>query len=79
MKNKINTLLVFLWMGLTVVAQTPQHVVQNDKEQKNFWESSNTIILGVVFIVVLVVARGWSKRIHKRRDEIINKDKDQKK
>lgn len=77
MKNKINTLLIFLWMGLTVVAQTPQHVKQNDKEQTNFWESNTAMIIGVVLILALIIARGWSKRIHKRRDEIVNKEKEE--
>ena len=79
MKNRIFTLLAFLWMGLTIIAQTPQGVVQQDKEQKNLWDSTNAIIIAVVLIFVLIVARGWSKRIHKRRDEIIKKEKDQNK
>ncbi|HLV42116.1 MAG TPA: hypothetical protein VKY37_07550 [Brumimicrobium sp.] len=76
MKNKIYTFLIFMWMGLTIIAQTPQGVVQNDKEQKNFWESNTAMIIGGLLILILIIARGWSKRIHKRRDEIIKKKKE---
>jgi predicted transcriptional regulator len=78
MKNKLKTLLVFLWIGLTIVAQTPQGVIQNDKEQVNFWESNTAMIIGGVVILTLIIARTWSKRIHKRRDEIINDEKEEK-
>jgi low affinity Fe/Cu permease len=79
MKNKLKTLFVFLWMGLTIIAQTPQGVVQNDKEQVNFWESNTAMIIGGIVILVLIIARTWSKRIHKKRDEIIRKEKDEEK
>jgi len=79
MKNRINTLLIFLWMSLTVVAQTPQHVTQNDKEQINFWDSTTAMVIGAVVIVTLIVARGWSKRIHKKRDDIIRQEKEENK
>jgi len=78
MKNIIVTLCVLLWMSLTVVAQTPQHVTQNDKEQTNFWESQTAMIIGAVIIVTLIIARGWSKRIHKKRDEIVKNEKEEK-
>ncbi|HZH86798.1 MAG TPA: hypothetical protein VFD77_05735 [Brumimicrobium sp.] len=79
MKNRINILLIFLWMSLTVVAQTPQHVTQNDKEQINFWDSTTAMVIGAVVIVTLIVARGWSKRIHKKRDDIIRQEKEENK
>ena len=60
-----------------IVAQTPQHVVQNDKEQVNFWESTSAIVIGVVVIVALIIARGWSKRIHQKRDEVVRKEKEE--
>ena len=78
MRNKLNILLAFLWMGLTVVAQTPQHVTQNDKEQTNFWESPKAMIIGAVIILALILTRTWSKRIHKNRDEIIRQEKEEK-
>lgn len=60
-----------------IVAQTPQHVVQNDKEQVNFWESTSAIVIGIVVIVALIVTRGWSKRIHQKRDEVVRKEKEE--
>lgn len=63
-------------MSLIAFAQSPQHVKQTDSEQVNFWESNTAMIIGGVLIFVLIIARSWSKRIHKRRDEVINKEKE---
>lgn len=64
-------------MGCILNAQTPQHVTQTDDEQVNFWESNTAMIIGGVLILVLIIARGWSKKVHKKRDEVIN-EKDNK-
>lgn len=79
MKKKIYLGLGMLWMGVNVLAQTPQHVKQTDKEQTNFWESKPAMIIGGVLILALIIARTWSKRVHKRRDDIINKEEEDKK
>lgn len=75
--KKLYLAIATVWMSLTALAQTPQHVTQVDDEQVNFWESNTAMIIGGVLILLLIIARTWSKRIHKKRDEVINnKDKD---
>lgn len=72
MRKGIYLVLGMLWMSLNILAQTPQHVKQTDKEQTNFWESKTAMIIGIVLILALIIARTWSKKVHKRRDDIIN-------
>ncbi|PKR81612.1 hypothetical protein CW751_03555 [Brumimicrobium salinarum] len=72
MKNKVLILFMFVISQGWLMAQTPQHVTQTDKEQINFWESNTAMIIGIVVIVLLIIARTWSKRIHKKRDEVVN-------
>lgn len=74
--TKIYLLFAALWMTLATIAQTPQHVTQTDKEQVNFWESNTAMIIGGVLILALIIARTWSKRIHKKRDEVISEDEE---
>ena len=74
--TKIYLVIVAICMGITILAQSPQHVTQTDSEQVNFWESKNAMIIGAVLILSLIVARTWSKRIHKKRDEVINEDEE---
>lgn len=76
MKTKAILLLVTIWSGLLSIAQTPQHVTQGDNEQTNFWESNTAMITGAVVILLLIIARSWSKRIHKKRDEAANKEEE---
>ena len=76
MMTKIYLLFASLWMTLAVIAQSPQHVKQTDKEQVNFWESNTAMIIGGVLILALIIARTWSKRIHKKRDEVISEDEE---
>ncbi|PWH86251.1 hypothetical protein [Brumimicrobium oceani] len=76
MMTKIYLLLATIWMTLATFAQTPQHVTQTDSEQVNFWESDTAMIIGGVLILALIIARTWSKRIHKRRDEVISEDEE---
>lgn len=76
MKNRIVLLFGMLLSVMSVVAQTPREVVQQDKEKFNFWESPNTMIIVVILILVLFISRRWSSRVLKKRDDTINKDKD---
>ncbi len=76
--RKVYLLFAAIWMSLATAAQTPQHVTQVDKEQTNFWESDTAMIIGAVLILGLIIARSWSKRIHKKRDEVINKEEEEK-
>lgn len=74
MIKKLYLAIAAIWMSLSVLAQSPQHVKQTDSEQVNFWESNTAMIIGGVLILALIIARTWSKRIHKKRDEVINEE-----
>lgn len=76
MTTKIYLAISAIWMSLVTIAQSPQHVKQTDSEQVNFWESNTAMIIAGVLIFALIIARTWSKRIHKKRDEVINKEEE---
>ena len=76
MIGKVYIILAAIWLSFATIAQTPQCVTQNDSEQINFWESNTAMTIGAAIIITLIVARTWSKRIHKKRDEVINKDEE---
>lgn len=79
MMRKVYLAFTAIWMSLASIAQSPQHVKQTDKEQVNFWESNTAMIIGGILIFVLIIARSWSKNIHKKRDEVVkNKEEENK-
>ncbi|RYM31364.1 hypothetical protein ERX46_16925 [Brumimicrobium glaciale] len=76
MMTKIYLVMAAIWMSFVTLAQSPQHVKQTDSEQVNFWESNTAMIIGGTLILVLIIARTWSKKIHKKRDEVIDKEEE---
>ena len=76
--TKVFLLLTTLFMSLMTFSQTPQGVVQTDNEQVNFWESKTAMIIGGILVLTLIITRTWSKRIHKKRDEVSKKNKEEK-
>jgi hypothetical protein len=70
----IHTLFVLLFVTATAIAQRPQHVSTGNDKEEGLWESTTGIILFVVFIVLMILGRNLSKRIHKKRDELRNQD-----
>lgn len=77
MKRKVLYFLVIFLSSINSWAQTPQNVTQLDNENKDsLWESTSAIIFVVVLIVLLIVGRTWSKKVHKKRDELSSKDED---
>lgn len=54
--------------------QTPQNVTVDSGESESLWSSKVGIIIFVVFVVLLIVGRTWSKKIHKKRDKLIDKE-----
>lgn len=77
MKGKGIYLLTFCLITLNGWSQTPQNVTQLDDENKeSLWSSTSAIIFVAVLILLLIVGRTWSKKIHEKRDELSNKDKE---
>ncbi len=77
MKSKLSLLVFFLVTTLYSLAQTPQNVTQlDDSEKDSLWNSTSAIIFVAILILLLIVGRTWSKKVHEKRDELSNKDKD---
>ena len=77
MKKFVGYIFVFLLTTLNTWSQTPQNVTQLDNEDKeSLWNSTSAIIFVAVLILLLIVGRTWSKKIHEKKDEITNRDED---
>ena len=77
MKEKGMYLLLLCLVTLDAWSQTPKNVTQLDNESKeSLWSSTSAIIFVAVLILLLIVGRTWSKKIHEKRDELSNKDKE---
>lgn len=77
MTNKLKYLILFCFVNVTVWSQTPQNVTQLDDENKeSLWTSTSAIIFVAALILLLIVGRTWSKKIHEKRDELTDKDKE---
>lgn len=67
--------ILFLLSAINTIAQTPQNVTQLDNEEKDsLWNSTNAIIFVAVLILLLIIGRTWSKKIHEKRDEMTKDD-----
>ncbi len=77
MKKKILSVVLASFMFLHSWSQTPQNVTQSgDDKNESLWNSTSAIIFVAVLILLLIVGRGWSKKIHEKRDELSNKDRE---
>lgn len=67
--------IVFLFsiFSTFIFGQTPQNVTVGTGESESLWSSKVGIVIFVVFVVLLVVGRTWSKKIHRKRDELSDK------
>lgn len=74
--KKLIMLLTFLYTGLLSIAQTPQNISPGKGKGESIWENTSTIVLIVVFILLMIISRTWSKRVHSKRDEIASSDKE---
>jgi hypothetical protein len=62
---------------LNLLGQTPQNVNLGDDENKSLWDSTSAIIFAAVIILLLIVGRTWSRKVHQKRDEMSRKDKEE--
>jgi len=60
--------------NLFVIGQMPQNITVDSGESESLWSSKVGVVIFVVFVVLLIIGRTWSKKVHKKRDEMANKD-----
>lgn len=77
MKKLIVMFLSAVLLSLNTVAQTPQNITLGDGKDESLWNSTSAIIFAVVLILLLIIGRTWSKKVHQKRDEMSRKDKEQ--
>jgi cytochrome bd-type quinol oxidase subunit 1 len=77
MKKLILTFISAFFIALNAFVQTPQNVDLGDDENKSLWDSTSAIIFAAVIILLLIVGRTWSKKVHQKRDEMSRKDKEE--
>jgi Flp pilus assembly protein TadB len=59
--------------SIIVYGQSPQNIIVDSGESESLWSSKEGIVIFVVFVILLVVGRTWSKKIHRKRDELSSK------
>lgn len=60
------------------MAQAPQNVTVGKGKDESIWESSTALMIVVLILFIMIVTRTWSKRIHKKRDDLANIEKSKK-
>lgn len=76
MKKLVITLVSVFFIVMNAFVQTPQNVDLGDDENKSLWDSTSAIIFAAIIILLLIVGRTWSKKVHEKRDEMSRKDKE---
>ena len=69
---------IFITIGYTLIAQIPQNVNPGKGRDESIWESQSALLIVLGIIVVLVITRNWSKRIHKKRDDLTRSKNEEK-
>lgn len=73
MKGSI--IILFSFVTLLAAGQSPQNITVDSGESQSLWSSKTGIVIFIVFIVLLILGRTWSKKIQQKRDEISSRDK----
>lgn len=76
MKKLMLLFISIVFASVRVIAQTPQNITQGDGKGESLWNSTSAIIFAVVLILLLIIGRTWSKKVHQKRDEMSRKDKE---
>lgn len=78
MKKLIVALLSTVFFVMNLFGQIPQNVnPEAGGEGKSLWDSTSAIIFVVAIILLLIIGRTWSKKVHEKRDEMSRKDKEE--
>lgn len=67
-----------LFFVMNIYGQIPQNVnPESGGEDKSLWDSTSAIIFAAVIVLLLIIGRTWSKKVHQKRDEMSRKDKEE--
>ena len=78
MKKLTVILISIFFSAINLIGQIPQNVnPESGKEGQSLWDSTSAIIFAAVIILLLIVGRTWSKKVHQKRDEMSQKDKEE--
>jgi preprotein translocase subunit SecG len=77
--KKLTVLLISIFFStINLIGQIPQNVnPESGKEGQSLWDSTSAIIFAAVIILLLIIGRTWSKKVHQKRDEMSQKDKEE--
>jgi F0F1-type ATP synthase membrane subunit a len=68
MKYLYFTILFIFIYSSNLFGQIPQNIDRGEGRGESIWDSPWTIFSLVIFVILLVISRTWSKKIHKKRD-----------
>lgn len=77
--KKLTVILISIFFStINLIGQIPQNVnPESGKKGESLWDSTSAIIFAAVIILLLIVGRTWSKKVHQKRDEMSQKDKEE--
>lgn len=79
MKNKFYFLIASVWISFSTIAQNPQEIHQVERgAYKSLWQSIEAIAIAVAIILGIIFARKWSKKIEKKKNDLIKKNEESK-
>lgn len=78
MKQWIVSIYLIFYASWNVVAQTPQNVTVGEGRGESIWDSTATILAVIGFLLLIIISRKWSKKIHEKRDELARRDSEDK-
>ena len=75
MRKILYTSVIFLFCSVSnIFAQIPQNVNTGNDKEESIWTSTAALIFIVIFIVLMIVSRSWSKSIQAKRDQLTKRN-----
>ncbi|MDX1652107.1 MAG: hypothetical protein R3277_06420 [Brumimicrobium sp.] len=80
MKHLILQFVFSIFLAGYTFAQIPQNIeTEAGEEGQSLWNSTTAMILAGVIILLLIIGRTWSKKVHDKRDKVSGrKEEDEK-